>query len=481
MRNRYAILVAMLASVVWTMSGPTSAVARPPATAPDSASVAASADTVTAWRWGPAPVPSVANTRVMRDRPQSDWEAALLGPYHLAGLPFRALHLIGDGTIDLLDSVGIFDLPPSDYRGFPGPWGTYVMPFFAVESLEGTKFGLNVTRPYFLGRENILFVTGDVSTHRSQKVGGGVLFGLGPHWDLQVGAGTEEVPAVRYYGLGHDSSEGDLSYYFRGSAWAGFELERNLGRGFGVVLRPYYSRLVTKESGYRTHQSLGKVHTDLMPPGFPGESAGWTFRFSLDRDTTGELARPSTGEFSTVGASPFLATDGSGVRFVKFHASTEHFVPLWHTGRTLAARGFFSRIANMGDEPIPFSRLETFTRPDVLRGFRDLRYYGVGSLGFTLEYRWPIWNARNRNGPGVDAYLFSDTGQVFEKTSDISYNNLELTGGCGLRVLGDGGGFSARVELGLSDEEPVLRFKFSQTFQYRPKVLLHGKDPTRRR
>lgn len=482
MRIRYAILVAILASASW----PSPSSARQVA-APDSAVVAAPAvvsapaDTIAAWRWGPAPAPSVTNTRIMRDRPSPDWEAALMGPYHILGLPFRALYLVGDGTINLLDGLGLFDLPPADYRGLPGPWGTYIMPSFAIESLEGTKVGLSVMRPEFLGPDNTFFVAGDISTRHAQKIGGGVLFGLGPVWDLQIGGGTEEIPAVRYYGMGHDSGYGEQSYYFRGAAWGGFELERSVGAGFGLVLRPYYSRVVAKESGYETQDSLEKVHADDIPYGFPGASAGWTFRFTLDRDTTEERARPESGEFTTAGVSPFFATDGSGLRYIKFHISTEHFVPLWHTKRTLAMRGFFNRIANMGSEPVPFTRLETFTKPDMLRGFQDMRYYGLGSVGFTFEYRWPIWNARNRNGPGVDAYLFTDTGQVFEKTSDISYHNLEMTGGCGLRILGNEGGFTARFELGLSDEEPIYRFKFSQTFQYRPKVLLHGKDPTRRR
>jgi hypothetical protein len=35
--------------------------------------------------------------------------------------------------------------------------------------------------------------------------------------------------------------------------------------------------------------------------------------------------------------------------------------------------------------------------------------------------------------------------------------------------------------VGLSDEEPVYRLKFSQTFQHDRKVLLRGRDPTRYR
>ena len=33
-----------------------------------------------------------------------------------------------------------------------------------IESLEGTQFGLDITRPYFLGPNNVLFLTGSIST-----------------------------------------------------------------------------------------------------------------------------------------------------------------------------------------------------------------------------------------------------------------------------------------------------------------------------
>ena len=87
--------------------------------------------------------------------------------------------------------------------------------------------------------------------------------------------------------------------------------------------------------------------------------------------------------------------------------------------------------------------------------------------------------ARGRNDMGVDAYLFSDIGQVFEKTAEISLDNIKVTGGAGLRLINSDRGFAARLEIGLSDEQTIFRLKFSQTFQYDPEGILYGKNPTK--
>jgi outer membrane protein assembly factor BamA len=180
-----------------------------------------------------------------------------------------------------------------------------------------------------------------------------------------------------------------------------------------------------------------------------------------------------------VGVSLFTASDGSDLQYLTYHLNLEKFYPLWHTDRTLALRGFFNRLANTGPVKVPFTRLVTFQRPDLLRGFNSLRFYGTGSFGLSAEYRWPVWVARGRNDLGVDAYIFTDVGQVFDDAREISITNMRGTGGMGLRLVNSNRGFGARFELGLSEEQAIVRLKFSQTFQYDPKGILYGKNPTR--
>ena len=428
--------------------------------------------------WGPVPArdDSVSANFINRSRPA--WETAVMVPYWIVGIPFRIVYLGIDQTVIGLDKLGLFGVA-AEYPGLKGPLGTYIMPHVSIGDLEGFTLGLEVTRPDFLGPGNMLFFQGSRSTRKADELSGGTLFHMGRNWTLQVGGGTEEKNLTRYFGLGPDSYYGDLSYYHRLTTWGGFELEKDVGRKVGLELRTYFSKVEALEPVFEVDQSLGRIHAGNIPYGYPGESNGWTSRLALYRDSADQRGRPRRGGFQSLGVSLFQASDGSRLQYLTYHANLEKFYPLWHTDRTLALRTFFNRISNTGPVDVPFQRLVTFQRPDELRGFHSLRFYGMGSLGFSAEYRWPIWVARGRNDMGVDAYIFSDVGQVFYKTAEISLNNLKTTGGVGLRLINSDRGFGARFELGLSDEQTIVRLKFSQTFQYDPKGILYGKNPTK--
>jgi hypothetical protein len=325
----------------------------------------------------------------------------------------------------------------------------------------------------------MLFIQGSRSTRQADDLSGGTLFHLGRGWTVQAGGGTEEKNLTPYYGLGPQSYYGDLSYYHRITNWGGFEVRKDVGQKVQLELKTYYSQVEARESEYEVDKSLGTIHEGNIPYGYPGESNGWTWRLGLYRDNADQRGRPRRGGFQSLGVSLFEASDLNDLRYLTYHVNVEKFYPLWHTDRTLALRGFFNRISNLGPEEVPFTRLLTFQRPDELRGFTSLRFYGLGSLGFSAEYRWPVWVARGRNDMGVDAYIFTDIGQVFNKTAEISIENTRGTGGIGLRLINGQRGLSARFELGLSDEDTVVRLKFSQTFQYDPKGILYGKNPTK--
>jgi len=428
--------------------------------------------------WGPVPARHDSVSADFGNRPRPAWETVVMVPYWIVGIPFRIVYLGLDQTVIGMDKLGLFGAA-AEYPGLKIPGGAYLMPVISIGDLEGFTLGLQVTKPHFLGPGNMLFIQGSRSTRKADELSGGTLFNLGRGWTIQAGGGTEETNLTRYYGLGPQSYYGDLSYYHRRTNWGGFELRKYVGKKVELELKTYFSQVDALESEYEVHQSLGKIHADNLPYGYPGESNGWTWRLGLYRDNADQRGRPRQGGFQSLGVSLFEASDDTRLQYLTYHVNLEKFFPLWHTDRTLAVRGFFNRISNLGPTDVPFTRLVTFQRPDELRGFNSLRFYGMGSLGFSAEYRWPIWVARGRNDTGIDAYIFTDIGQVFDKTADISIENTRGTGGMGLRLINSDRGFGARFEIGLSDEQTIVRLKFSQTFQYDPKGILYGKNPTK--
>jgi hemolysin activation/secretion protein len=130
-----------------------------------------------------------------------------------------------------------------------------------------------------------------------------------------------------------------------------------------------------------------------------------------------------------------------------------------------------------GDATIPFQRLLTNDDPDLFRGYEDDRFHDRGLALVTAEYRWPVWAPVDGSGPGVDAYLLADFGQVFGTFDELSFDNLTRSWGGGFRLVSRHG-FSARVEIARGgDEEFQLRLKADQVFQVFRSTLLGGKNP----
>ena len=430
--------------------------------------------------WGQKIVRADSTTAHFEDQSRPTWEKIALVPYYIIGIPFRIVDVAGRETVKTLDRWGIFDLPPAEHAGLPLPYGVYLLPEGGISGLEGISYGLNIRKPDFLGEDNRAFLTISSSTKHADKLAGGFYFQMNPTWGLQLGAGTADLPLTRYYGLGYGSSAGDRSFYNRISRWVGAELDRDLGLSTSLEMRSYYSQVEARESRYEVDEGLSDIHAGNLPYGFPGESNGWSFKLGLVRDATVENGRPQGRGFQKASISWFQGTDDPDLSFIQYAFDLQHFFPLWFTGRTLGLRAFGVRLHNNGTSEIPLTRMVTMYHPNSLRGFSDLRFYGLGNVGLSAEYRWPLWVAKGRKGLGMDAYIFTDMGQVFDRSSEIAINHLSQTAGFGVRFIGSEGQFLGRFELGFSNEETVVTLTFSQTFQHHGKGLLHGKDPSRR-
>lgn len=471
----HILLVTMLTGVLPSAPAWAQGPSRAAAAAPDTT------QEVRHGRWGPIAAPADSNSARFADRPRPGWEKAALVPYHVVGLPFRGLDYLAHQGFVLADRLGLFGFPPAEHPGLPLPLGVYLMPEFGISGLEGTSLGVNLTRYGFLGPGNRVHLVLESSTRHANKTALGTLFQLDPKSSLQLGIGYSACPVTRYYGLGPTSLRENESYYRRRSWWAGFEGDRSLGGNLSLEFRGFWSRVKAGRSRFEVDRALDDIHAGNLPPGYPGESKGLTWRVGILHDSTEQDGRPESGSFHRASVGWFHATDGSDVSYRIYNVDFLRFVPLWHTKRVLGLRAFFNRIDKRDGDEVPLTRLVTFSEPDELRGLSSLRFYGLGSLGINTEYRWPVWVVRGREGPGVDAYLFGDVGQTYMEFADIATENLEWNGGFGLRVIGSGRSFLASVEVGFSDEETVVNLKFSQNFQYDTRGMYGGSDPTLRR
>lgn len=424
--------------------------------------------------WGVFPAPSDSTTTRVTARPKPIWEQTLLVPYAVAKAPFSVVNAGARETVTFLDETGAVKKIAALLGPRQGPFGLVLN--FTSGSLTGLGGGLTAYHDAFFSPKNHFRLGLRSSQNGHHRATAGVVIPLGVRNDLEFGAGYRMRPNARYFGIGPNSVEADNSYVRNELTWFGSTLKHRVAGNAFVEAGALYSLFGTRGPRGDDHPKIDAQFEGRLPAGYRERSDGVTLSLAIIHDDTNETGRPETGGVRTLKAGYFTSTDASDVAFWTYRGEAQQFVPLWHTRRALALRGFASWIENTGDDEIPFQRLMTNDDPDLLRGYKDFRWTDRGMIAFSSEYRWPVWNEESIDGSGVDMYLLADFGQVFGAAEEISRANMTDSWGGGLRLIGKRG-FVGRVEYAVSDEESVIRIRADQVFQFASNGIYHGRNP----
>jgi hypothetical protein len=144
--------------------------------------------------------------------------------------------------------------------------------------------------------------------------------------------------------------------------------------------------------------------------------------------------------------------------FLNYYGEGQYFIPLpgLPVNRRLALRGRLEKRYPFGNASVPFYEQSILGDAQNLRGYEQDRFRDLGSLLFTLEYRYPIWDT-------WDAVVFTDQGQVFNQFSQLSLNRFQGSIGTGLRFM-TASDFLFRIEIAFSDESTQTLLEFSMNF-----------------
>lgn len=424
--------------------------------------------------WGSIPPPADSLRAAFLPRPVPLWERSLGAPYALAMLP---LGLVGKGLkagVGYADEHGLAHriawlLGPQD-----GPFGLKLR--VEAGELLGPGAGLVINHDACFGPANDFLLRWRSNASGTHRVHAGLDL-AGPRRARTVlAAGCSLRPNARFFGLGPDSRKSDESYYTQELAWGAAALRLPLAGGLSAELGARYAEVATRAPGPDDGPSLPE-RFDALPTGYGERSRGTSLGLTLVHDTTTENGRPRRGGIRHFAVARHLARAGAGdgVDYTSYRGELEQFVPLWNAQQALALRLFADWIDAEQPRDLPFQCLPANDEPFLLRGYRDFRWRGTGITGLSVEYRWPLWAYKTPEALGIDAYLFTDLGQVFEHAEDIGGGRLTQSVGGGLRLIGNGG-FGGRIELGHSEEGTVIRLRMDQLFQYGRDGLMQGQD-----
>ncbi|MFQ5739912.1 MAG: BamA/TamA family outer membrane protein [Acidobacteriota bacterium] len=266
-------------------------------------------------------------------------------------------------------------------------------------------------------------------------------------------------PRENFYGLGPDSQRAQRSRFALRQSWVGLSWEGSLTERskFGLGHKQtWLSALEGRDSRFPS--------PDRFFEGLPGLNQSLRLRQTAlyweTNLTGGEYKR---GARVLLGASYQSAMGESKVRYFTYQAHLEGRLPVARERSALV--GWLDLALNRergGSDPLPFYVQPHLGGSSTLRGFPLDRFYGKNALLATLEYRYKIH-------PNIQAILFFDQGQVFNRSAELRWRNWHRSYGLGIKFKTSAGTVFG-IEYGQSREG----FQIHITFGDRPSRSLGG-------
>ena len=256
-------------------------------------------------------------------------------------------------------------------------------------------------------------------------------------------------PQENYYGQGHNTWRTWRTSYALRQSWSGarWELTPYKRLRLGLLQRWSWST-ATQGENYTL-----PVITDRFPalPGYRSETRLSSSGIYLDMD--GLREEYQLGGSAHVGGEYNRSFAGGKVEYLSLEAQAEGRTPIKKQNSVLV--GLASLQVNRamgGSDPIPFYLQPHIGGSSTLRGYQLDRFYGPGLIMASLEYRIRVH-------PNIQFYPFFDEGQIFERTSDLSWLDWHRNYGFGFRFRGRMGTFMT-MEFGWGGEGTQFHLLF---------------------
>jgi len=266
-------------------------------------------------------------------------------------------------------------------------------------------------------------------------------------------------PQENFYGLGHGSLKEKHSNFALRQSWAGLRWEVKPAKRFrwGALYRlAWISALPGRNPAYSSPQVF---FSNL--PGFGAQTQLHSAGTYLDMDMLRQ-------EYQWGGAAHWGASYQEGLgdrnlRYFGYEMQLEGRMPIVPTSSVLVGQANFELNRQRGgSDPIPFYLLPHIGGSSTLRGFALDRFYGQNLMLLSLEYRYRIH-------PNIQAIPFFDEGQIFDRTSDLTWLHWHRNYGIGFRFR-SATGTALKIEYGRSREG----FQIHITFGDRERPPLRG-------
>lgn len=299
---------------------------------------------------------------------------------------------------------------------------------------DGSGFGLGarVSTAELLSENFELFTLAHYTTNKYLDTGAGLRFDpSGKRFrllNIELGGGYQTRPQEDYFGSGPDSSQTLRSTYElqQREAVLTATVTPALGLSFGGGIR-YLADSVFLGEDVDFPKTQDVFPPDELP-GVAGAEFAAPFVFA-EFDLRDSVARPRKGNLFRLSVAFHKTLSGGDLDFTQYRFENRTYLPLWTKRRVLAVRVLGEFNDPRGGNEVPFFFLARLGDSETLRGYDIFRFHGRHALAANIEYRFDL------SGP-LGAFVFTDVGQVFNRASELSSDNLRTTWGGGFSFAG---------------------------------------------
>lgn len=225
-----------------------------------------------------------------------------------------------------------------------------------------------------------------------------------------------------YYGIGQNSPETNEEIYDNYQ----FLFEP-------ILLKQAFTRYLFLGGGlrynkiYKTKIEPNKLLATNQPSGFDG-STSVGFELAALYDSRDNILNASKGWYLELTKGFYGTALGGTHQFELTRFDLRHYLKISQKNDDVLA---FQAIGHFANGDTPLSELALFGSEEMMRGYIEGRYIEENLLAAQVEYRKTFKDSRF----GMVAFL--GAGDVFNKSKDLSLNDIKLNYGVGLRFMLD--------------------------------------------
>ena len=231
-------------------------------------------------------------------------------------------------------------------------------------------------------------------------------------------------PQENYYGQGHNTWRTWRTNYALRQGWSGLRWEGYAHRRIRLGALQRGAWMTASEGRNEALPVITDLFTEL--PGYRSETRLSSTGFYVDVDGLRDEYR--MGGAIHTGATYNQSVAGGNLSYFSIEAQAEGRTPVKPGNSVLVGLANLQlNRARGGSDRIPFYLQPHIGGSSTLRGYQLDRFYGPGLIMASLEYRVRIH-------PNIQFYPFFDEGQIFSRTSDLSWLDWHRNYGFGFRL-----------------------------------------------